>query len=334
MPQLRIDPLSGLRVLVADTRDERPDARTGAGEREAVDPATDPFREGAEDQTPPELYAVRPAGSAANGPGWRIRVVPNRYPALVPGDRLVPDPLAHGRGEPDLFAASTAVGAHEVVINSCAPVSTLVELGADGLAEAMDVWRLRMRAHAGAAYVHVIVNEGASAGSSVAHTHAQLFALHFVPAAVARERERFTAYFDRTQGRNLLADVLQEEVRRRDRIVAVGRDAVAICPFASRAPFHVQVIPRAPRARFEDDGDTGATTLFDVLRRLAACLGASPALNLWVRTAPTGAGAFCWRIDVVPRLAQPAGLELGTGVQLCALAPEHAAQQLREVALP
>ena len=71
----------------------------------------------------------------------------------------------------------------------------------------MSVWRERMRAHADAAYVHVIVNEGKEAGASLPHTHAQLYALPFVPAAVARERERFTAYSDRTQGRNLLEDV-------------------------------------------------------------------------------------------------------------------------------
>ena len=78
-----------------------------------------------------------------------------------------------------------------------------------------------------------------------------------MPAAVARERERFTAYFERTQGRNLLADVLQEEVRRRDRLVAVDAEAVAICPFASRGPFHVQIVPRSPAPRFEDDGPAG-----------------------------------------------------------------------------
>ena len=87
-----------------------------------------------------------------------------------------------------------------------------------------------MRAHADAAYVHVIVNEGQEAGASLPHTHAQLYALPFVPAAIARERERFTAYSDRTQGRNLLDDVLQEEVRRRERIVAIDDEAVVALP--------------------------------------------------------------------------------------------------------
>ena len=113
----------------------------------------------------------------------------------------------------------------------------------------MGVWRERMRAHAdGAEYVHLIVNEGREAGASLPHTHAQLYALRFVPAAIARERERFTAWHDRTQGRNLLEDLVQEEVRLRERVVAVDAEAVAICPFASRVPFQVQIVPRRPRA--------------------------------------------------------------------------------------
>jgi UDPglucose--hexose-1-phosphate uridylyltransferase len=131
------------------------------------------------------------------------------------------------------------------------------------------MWRERMRAHAdGAEYVHVIVNEGRDAGASLPHTHAQLYALRFVPAAIARERERFTAWHDRTQGRNLLEDLVQEEVRLRERVVAVDGEAVALSPYAARVPFHLQIVPRRPRARFEDDGPLGAAMLLDVLRRL------------------------------------------------------------------
>jgi UDPglucose--hexose-1-phosphate uridylyltransferase len=332
LPELRIDPLSGLRVIVAGERGERPGAWREAPGRAPVDPEADPFREGHEDRTPPEVYAVRPGGGAPDTPGWRVRVVPNKFPALEPGGELVSDPLGRGRGEPDLFSASPATGAHEVVVNGPEPVSSLLDLGPDGLAEAMAAWQARMAAHGDAAYVHLIVNEGKPAGASLAHTHAQLYALPFVPSMVARERERFTAYHDRTQGRNLLADLLQEEVRRNQRIVAVGPEAVALCPFASHVPFHVQIVPRAVRTRFEDPGPTGAATLYDVLRRLEAALGDVPPFNLWVRTAPSGATAFCWRIDLLPRLANPAGLEMGAGVQLCVLAPEQAAERLRGAA--
>jgi UDPglucose--hexose-1-phosphate uridylyltransferase len=335
MPELRIDPLTGLRTIVAGERAVRPGGGMRADPRPALDPDGDPFLEGHEDRTPPELFALRPDGGAPDTPGWLVRVVPNLYPALSPaGDTppsAVPDPLAHGRGEPELFPSRPAEGAHEVIVNAPQPVSSLRELEPSQVETAMDVWRERMRTHAeAAAYVHVIVNEGREAGASLPHTHAQLYGLPFVPAAVARERERFTAYFERTQGRNLLEDLLQEEVRRRERVVSIDREAVAICPFASRVPFQVQIIPRRPRARFEDDGPLAGALLHQVLGRLERVLGGVPPLNLWVRTAPRDAVSFCWRIDLMPRLTHLAGLELGTGVNLNIVPPERAAELLRD----
>jgi UDPglucose--hexose-1-phosphate uridylyltransferase len=219
-----------------------------------------------------------------------------------------------------------------VIVNAPEPVSSIADLPREQLDTTLGVWRDRMRAHAAAAYVHVIVNEGREAGASLPHTHSQLYALPFVPAMVARERERFTAHADRTHGRNLLEDVVQEEVRLRERTVAVDAEAVALCPFASRVPFQVQIVPRRPRARFEDDGPRGAGLLLEVLRRLARVLGEVPPLNLWVRTAPRGADHFCWRMDIIPRLTYLAGLELGVGINLNIVPPERAAALLREAA--
>ena len=331
MPELRIDPLTGLRTIVAADRATRPGGGWSIPDRPPVDPEADPFLEGHEDRTPPEVFALRPGGGSPDGPGWTVRAVPNLYPSLAGDHAAAPaDPLASGRGEPDLFRARQATGSNEVIVNAPVAVSSLLELEPEQVEIAMEGWRERIRAHPEAAYVHVSVNEGREAGASLPHTHAQLYALPFVPAAVARERERFTAYWDRTQGRNLLEDLLQEEVRRRERVVAIDSEAVAVAPFASRVPFQLQLIPRRPRARFEDDGPLGARLLHDVLGRLRAVLGKLPPINLWVRTAPRGAEHFCWRIDLLPRLTQLAGLELGTGVNLNIVAPERAAEALRE----
>ena len=324
MGEVRVDPLSGLKAIVAGERAERPGAGLAVDPPEPVDTKADPFLAGHEDQTPPELHAVRPAGGAPDTPGWRVRVVPNRYPALE-ADSPAPEPEA----TPDLFSAIAATGAHEVIVNAPEPVSSLTDLEPAQVALAVDVWRERMRAHAGAACRHLIVNERPEAGASLPHTHAQLFALDFVPAAVARERERFGAYATRTMGSNLLADLVQEEVRRRVRVVAIDDDAVLMAPYASRVPFQLMLAPRRPRARFEDDGPTGAALLHDALLRLRRRLGASPPLNLWIRTAPQGAESFGWRIDIVPRLGHLAGLELGTGVHLCSIPPELAAAELK-----
>jgi UDPglucose--hexose-1-phosphate uridylyltransferase len=319
--EVRVDPLTGLKVIIATERAGRPGGGFDVRPQPPFDPAGDPFLPGHEDRTPPELHRV-----PAPGGGWQVRVVPNLFPA-VSADGHAPPPEA----EPDLFAAQPATGAHEVIVNAPEPVTSLADLAPEALATAMEAWRERMRAHPGAACLHLIVNEGHEGGASLPHTHAQLYALGFVPAAIARERERFGAHAVRTMGGNLLGDLVQEEVRRRERLVAVGDEAVLLAPYASRGPYQLMLAPRRPRARFQDDGPLGAGLLADALRRLRARFGAVPALNLWVRTAPRGADQFCWRIDVVPRLAPLAGLELGSGVHLCIVAPEQAAAELREV---
>lgn len=351
-PEVRIDQLTGLRAILAPGRAERPDAFAPEPARSRPDAAEAcPFCEGREDRTPPEVWAARPGGGEADSPGWTARAVPNLYPVLAdaptggpeatdqrpamrnePGLSSSVDPLgASGRGaEPSLFASQPAEGAHEVIVNTPEHLTRLGELSDQRFATAIAAWRERMRAHADAAYVHLIVNEGPDAGASLEHTHAQLYALRFVPAEIARERERAAAYHERTMGSHLLADVATEEVRRRERLVAVDDEALLVAPWASRSPFELRVIPRRPAASFEDDGETGAEMIATAVRALTAVFAEPPQLNLWIRTAPRGAEEFCWHVDLVPRLTVRAGFELGTGVDINVYPPERAASDLRQ----
>jgi UDPglucose--hexose-1-phosphate uridylyltransferase len=216
-----------------------------------------------------------------------------------------------------------------VIVNAPQHVTAMAELSEEQLGTAVETWRERMRAHADAAYVQLIVNEGGGAGASLEHTHAQLYALGFVPAAVARERERAGAYGERTGGGSLLSDVLVEEVRRQERLVAIDEEAALICPWASRSPFELRVVPRAGSASFADD-TTGAAMIHTALRLLAKRFGVSPELNLWVRTAPRGAKSFHWHVDIAPRLSVKAAFEFATGVDINTYPPERAAADLRE----
>ncbi len=335
MPEIRIDPLSGHKTIIAGERSRRPGGEPGGWLRESppepIDPDRDPFAEGNETRTPPELHALRPGGGPADSPGWTVRVIPNLYPALAPADTMHTGEDEAERGaRSELFSSLPATGSHEVIVNGPQPVLSLAELPLEQVIAAVETWRERMLAHSASACVQLIVNEHHEAGASLPHTHAQLYALDFVPATVARERERASAYTTRTMGQSLLGDLVAEEVRRGERIVAIDEQAVLMAPYASRLPFQLMLAPRVPRPRFEDDGPSGAALLHDGLRRLARHFGSSPPLNMWVRTAPRGADHFCWRIDVLPRLTHLAGLELSTGVNLNIVAPEHAAALLRE----
>lgn len=262
MSEIRIDPLSGHRSIVADGADGAP----------LVEPE-----------------AVEPPASAI----------------------------------PDLFWAGAARGAQERIEPVGGPVASLADLAPELMARTVERWRERMRAHEPAACVHVVTDEDGVTSTT------RLYALDFVPAAIARERERYGAYATRTMGGNLLGDLLQHEVRQRERIVAIDSEAVLLAAYAPRAAYQMVLVPRTPRMRFEEDGPTGAALLHGALSRLARVHGSSPPLSLWVRTAPRGAEYFCWRIDILPRTA-PGGFELGTGVAAGALAPEVAASRLRD----
>jgi UDPglucose--hexose-1-phosphate uridylyltransferase len=188
-----------------------------------------------------------------------------------------------------------------------------------------------MRAHSEqAAYVQLILNEGREAGASLEHSHAQLYALGFVPAAVARERERFSSYNQHTMGGDLLAEIASEEVRRKERLVAIDDDALLVCPWASRSPFELRIIPRTPAPSFEQDGEVGLGMLRTALRALEGRFGAVPQFNAWTLSAPRGAEIFHWHLDLAPRIGIRAGFEMSTGVELNVFPPERAAAELRE----
>jgi UDPglucose--hexose-1-phosphate uridylyltransferase len=362
-PEVRIDQLTGLRTILAPGRAERPDAFAPAAARRPPDAVeTCPFCEGREDRTPPEVWADRPGGGGSNTPGWTARAVPNLYPVVGeappgPGTAGNPSRASHyaadgietGRsgdeaglassidplrasprgGEQDLFASMPADGSHEVIVSAPEHVTTLAGLPAARLTSAVAAWRERMRAHSSdAAYVHLIVNEGPDAGASLEHSHAQLYALGLVPAEVARERERAAAYHERTMGGHLLGDVAAEEVRRRERLVAIDDEAMLICPWASRSPFELRVIPRTPSASFEAAA-VGGGMIGTAVGALASVFAEAPQLNLWVRTAPRGTEEFCWHVDILPRLVIRAGFELGTGTDVNIYPPERAASDLR-----
>jgi UDPglucose--hexose-1-phosphate uridylyltransferase len=348
LPEVRIDQLTGLRTILSPARADRPfDFGGVATEPDPKAAENCPFCEGREDRTPPETWADRSVEGEPDTPGWRARAVPNLYPALAQSEgeaatsaaenreglTATGDPLrASSRGrEPDLFRATTATGFHEVIINTPRHLTSLGQLDDSELASALAGWRTRMREQAESSpYVQLIVNEGREAGASLEHSHAQLYALGFVPAAIARERERFVSYNQHTMGGDLLAEIAAEEVRRQERLVAIDDEALLICPWASRSPFELRIVPRNPAPSFESDGEVGLGMLRTALRALEARFDQVPQFNAWTITAPRGADEFHWHLDIAPRIGIRAGFEMSTGVELNVFPPERAAAELRQ----
>jgi UDPglucose--hexose-1-phosphate uridylyltransferase len=317
MPELRHDAITGHDVIVAVERAARPFTFESSAESKDAT-ARCPFCPGNEEKTPPEVH--RTGEGDAETEGWRVRVVPNLYPIVA--STPPSDPPAPG--------ATPITGAHEVVILSPDHNASLGRLDDDGVTEVLTAIRDRIRFHldAGHQYVQAFVNHGKAAGASIAHPHAQIVALDFVPPVVEAGVERFATT-------DLVARELAD-ARAADRAVLDG-PAPAWSPFAATVPYAMRVAHRSTRARIDEATDAEirvvAIGVRDALAALHALLGDAP-YNLVIRTAPAGraAGEYHWHVDVLPRTTLLAGFEEGTGLLVNTVAPEHAAELLREAA--
>ena len=275
--------------MVAPGRSRRPGAQ-GRTTRIA-DAATCPFCEGHEDMTPPEVQAFgRPEGAAPDSPGWTVRVVPNKFPAL-PGQ--------------------------EVVIHGPAHVLSFAELPAGVLETTAEAWRARRAAHADAAWTAVAVNEGPAAGASLDHSHSQIVPVPEIPPLVQAQAEALS-------DECALCWALGVEDARTVRHAGGLR---TIAPGWSRFAYELWIAPDAHAA--EPGWEELATALADAVRRLRAVVGTDLAWNCVVYAAPAGLDRWHWHAEVWPRLTVPAAAELGAGLWINIVDPDVAATELR-----
>lgn len=298
--ELRSNPVNGRIAIVAPGRTGRPTDLHAKGASDA--PRSCPFCPGNEALTPAEVDAVRPAGSTANSPGWRVRVVPNKYPAIE--------------------------GRHEVIVHSPSHSEELEDLGDEGLTEVLEIWRRRIAAQlaGGAAAATLVGNRGAEAGASLAHPHEQLLATPIVPPLLADELLEFERYRNHVGGCVLCAEMLGAG----DRLVLAG-DVRAWMPAAGRFAGELWLAPAEHQADFrEADLAPLATALRRVLIAVKTATSGAP-LNFWLHTAPAELhGTFHWHLELAPRLATIAGIELGCDIALVGTDPADAAAALRD----
>jgi UDPglucose--hexose-1-phosphate uridylyltransferase len=328
MPELRKDPVVGRWVIISTERGRRPtdfqrDPVRARGENCVFCP-------GNEDKTPPEILAGRPSGSAPNGPGWTYRVVANKFPALrIEGDL---EPTGEG-----LFDRMNGVGAHEVVIETPDHQGSLATMPLDAVADVLVAFRDRLvdlKKDPRFEYVLVFKNHGEAAGASLEHPHSQLIATPIIPIMVTEELEGSLRYWEMKE-RCVWCDIVRQERRSRQRVILEHGGFVALAPFAPRFPFETWVLPTQHRAAFEEsDADELrglAAMLVEFLRRLTETLK-EPPFNFMLHTAPLradGLDYFHWHLEIIPKLANVAGFEWGSGFFINPMPPESAAAALR-----
>lgn len=334
MPELRKDPIVGRWVVIASERAKRP------SELKALAPLPDsedlcPFCEGNEAHTPPEVAAFRHPGSHANGPGWRVRVVPNRFPALRVEEQLE----KHGDG---IYDGMAGVGAHEVIIETPEHHHSMASLRPENIREVLWIYRDRLiDLKNDRRFVHGMLfkNVGQAAGSTIAHTHSQLVVAPVVPPAVQDEIDGGRAFFD-YRGRCVYCDMIRQELHDESRIVLDTSGFTAFCPYASRFPFEIWIVPKHHSSRFDHIAKAGVDDLGHVLHEVLSKLERGldgPAYNYFVHTAPfdqPDSPHYHWHLEVIPRLSAVGGFEWGSGFHINPVPPESAAAFLREVDVP
>ena len=339
MPELRRDPVVGYWTIISTERSMRP---VEIKPKETIEERHCPFCEGKEAETTEETIAIRKPGSSPNGPGWQVRAIKSKMPILSADsgfDRF-------GIGIYDLMEG---VGTHELIIEHPQHKHSLDALTVEEIKSVLQIYVQRLNElekDPRFKYVLLFKNHGLISGAArdvIRHTRSQLIATPVTPKRLKEELVSAKNYFERRE-RCVFCDILRQESKDGSRIVSENRKFFAYCPFASRSPFEMWILPKNHCADFGKldvaDQEDLAFILKECLTKLRMVLD-DPPYNMIVHTAPyrhkkkegywkTIDEDYHWSLQISPRLSHDAGFEWGTGIYINPTPPEDAAQLLRE----
>ena len=331
MSELRQDPFTKEWVIIARERARRPHEFRSRAERRDVSPPTKtcPFCPGNEGMTPNEVAAYRNGGK--DKPGWWVRVVPNRFPALTPE-------ASDGRSDDPFFRYMPGAGRHEVIIETPEHNVPFALLSDHQVEEVTLMYRDRYRAIRDDRFVKAVIlfkNKGEAAGTSIEHPHAQIVGTPVVPEHIRDKYGVAIRYYDDT-GRCLYCDVVERERKAKERIIFESEEFVAFHPFASRSPFETWITPKRHAPSFGQISIESAKRFALVLKAVLAKLYRhlnDPDYNVVFHSAPIedeNKPYFLWHVQIIPRLATVAGFEIGSGIYINTALPEETAAYLNE----
>jgi UDPglucose--hexose-1-phosphate uridylyltransferase len=332
LPELRKDPITGRWVIIATDRGKRPS--DFVKETVRIKGGFCPFCYGNEDKTPPEILAYRTDGGQRNSPGWRLRVVPNKFPALGIEGNL------NRQGE-GLFDKMNGVGAHEVIIETPDHNASMATIGEQEVEDVFWAFRDRMldlKKDKRFRYILIFKNHGEAAGASLEHSHSQLIALPIVPKLVREEIEGSKAHFSFKE-RCVYCDIIRQELNSGVRVIDENQDFVIVAPYAPRFPFETWILPKTHDSCFEDAQKREYQNLSKILKTMLLKMDRVldfPAYNLVIHTSPLTEAIndfYHWHIELMPKLSKVAGFEWGTGFYINPVTPEDSAKFLREASI-
>ncbi|MBI5700862.1 galactose-1-phosphate uridylyltransferase [Candidatus Saganbacteria bacterium] len=334
MPELRQNPATKEWVIIATERAKRPEdfAPVVAPVEVAKQVHDCPFCEWNETQTPPEILSYRTFGTKPNSPGWWIRIIPNRYPALVPQGNL------HRQKLDNYFRFMNGIGEHEVLIENPRHNESIAQMDQKQVEEIFLAYRERyitLSQDPRFEMVMVFKNHGAAAGTSVRHPHSQIIASPITPQHIRHKLEEAMRYFD-DNGECVYCVMIKKELAMKDRIVMETDNFVAFEPYASRSPFETWVLQKKHSSSFESITPEHSKELAFITKQTLGKIYHSlknPDYNYVIHSSPChekDVEFYHWHIQILPRVSAVAGFELGSGIYINTVIPEEAAKFLRD----
>jgi UDPglucose--hexose-1-phosphate uridylyltransferase len=331
-PDVRFNPATEEWVIIAAERAARPRDAPKKRRRRRTQPDFDancPFCPGNEHQTPSATLELPGAEPGA----WRLRVVPNKYPALSPSEEL------RAPKRTGMFRYVPAWGRHEVLVETPLHNRVLADRDETEIGGLLSVYQERyqaLRALDGVKYVLVFKNQGAEAGTSLVHPHSQIIAAPVVPERQKR-METIAARHHRRTKRCLYCDMAEQEIQDARRVIYRDELYVVFHPFASTYAAETLIAPLAHAASFASADRAALGRLGSVLLRTLRQLRAAfddPDYNFAIRSGRPGVPHYHWHLQLIPRLTRAAGLELASGMYINPLSPEEAANRMRSTRVP
>ncbi|MDH3359524.1 MAG: galactose-1-phosphate uridylyltransferase [Desulfobulbaceae bacterium] len=329
MPELRKDPILGRWIIISTERGKRP--TDFIIEENHVKSGFCPLCPGNENTTPPEVLSYGRATESPNTPGWTIRVVPNKYPALVIEGEL-------GKAGEGLYDKMNGIGAHEVLIDTPSHDETFAKLSPERMTQVFWAYRdrlLDLSRDPRFRYVMVFKNYGRAAGASLEHSHSQLVALPILPRMIVSELEGSLSYY-KYKERCIFCDIIRQEIASDLRVVCQNEHFITITPWAPRSPFEMWVLPKKHSSLYIDLGDEEFKALGEIfsetMRRLNVCIPNVP-YNFVLHGSPLRSQPlehFHWHFEIMPKLTIMAGFEWGSGFYINPTPPEDAAKFLKK----
>lgn len=332
MPDLRKDPISGRWVIIATERAKRPD--DFIVEKTYKVEGFCPFCEGNESKTPPEVYAIRD-GTEKDTRNWKIRVVPNKFPALSSDGDIKSN-------KDGIYRSITGIGRHEVIIETPSHLKFLHNMSEEEIELILDTYKTRyndLKNDSRLRYILIFKNYGFEAGASLSHSHSQLIATPIVPKRVAEELYSSRNFY--LEKRNcIFCEMISKELAEKVRMVKENEHFACFAPFASRFPFELWILPKRHNAFFEEINDEEIKSLVKIFSSVFLeyyKVLNDPAYNYIIHTAPIHMSGkwptleydYHWHIEVIPKLTKVAGFEWGTGFYINPMPPEKATEFLK-----